>query len=59
MKPDSNQPVRLYGTAKTYKVETLEDISVANVKFRTIIYQTGTLTYNAAKVILKKVKSYI
>ena len=33
MKPDSNQPARLYGTAKTHKFETLEDITVANLKF--------------------------
>ena len=51
MKPDSNQPARLYGTAKTHKFETLEDITVANLKFRPIIDQTGTLTQNAAKVI--------
>ena len=51
MKPDSNQPSRLYGTAKTHKSETLEDITVANLKFRPIIDQTGTLTYNSAKVI--------
>ena len=51
MKPDSNQPTRLYGTAKTHKFETLEDITVANLKFRPIIDQTGTFTYNAAKVI--------
>ena len=30
MKPDSNQPECLYGTAKTLKFETLEDITVAN-----------------------------
>ena len=51
MKPDSNQPARLYGTSKTHKFETLEDINVANLKFWPIIDQTGTLTYNAAKVI--------
>ena len=33
MKPDRNQPARLYGTAKTHKCETLEDITVANLKF--------------------------
>ena len=33
MKPDSNQPVRLYGTAKTHKYETLEAITVANLNF--------------------------
>ena len=51
MKPDSNQPARLYGTAKTHKFEDLKDITVANLKFRPIIDQTGTFTYNAAKVI--------
>ena len=51
MKPGSNQPARLYGTAKTHKFETLEDITVANLKFRTIIDQTGMLTYNVSKVI--------
>ena len=51
MKPDINQPAHLYGTAKTYKFETLEDITVANLKFRPIIDQTGTFTCNVAKVI--------
>ena len=52
MKPDSNQPAHLYGTAKTHKFETLKDITVEKLKFRPIIDQTGMLTYNAAKVIL-------
>ena len=51
MKPDSNQLARLYGTAKTHKFGFLEDITVANLKFRPIIDQTGNFTYNAAKVI--------
>ena len=51
MQPESNQPARLYGTAKTHKFETLEDINVVNLKFQTIIYQTGMFTYNAAKVV--------
>ena len=41
---DSNQPALLYGTAKTHKFETLEDITVANLKFRPITDQTGTFT---------------
>ena len=49
MKPDRNQPARLYGTAKTHQFETLEDNTVAKLKFRPIIDQTGTLTCNAAK----------
>ena len=40
MQPDSNQPARLYGTAKTHKFETLEDITVANLKFQSIIDKT-------------------
>ena len=51
MQPDSNQPARLYGTAKTHKFETLKYIVVVNLKFRPIIDQTGMFTYNAAKVI--------
>ena len=50
MQPDSNQPATLYGTAKTHKFQSLEDITVVNLKFRPIIAQTGTSTYNAAKV---------
>ena len=33
MQPDSSQPTPLYLTAKTHKFETLEDITVANLKF--------------------------
>ena len=40
-------PFRLYGTAKTHKFESLEDITLANLKFEPIIDQTGTFTYNA------------
>ena len=43
MQPESNQPARLYGTAKTHKFETLEDIIVANLKFRPITDQTERL----------------
>ena len=46
-----NQPARLYGTNKTHKFETLEDITVASLKFQLINDQTRTFTYNAAKVI--------
>ena len=44
MKSDSNQPACLYGTAKTHMLENLEDITIANLKFRHIIDQTGTFT---------------
>ena len=32
MKPDSNQPERIYGTAKSHKIEDLENINVAILK---------------------------
>ena len=51
MQPDSNQPVPFYRTAKPHKFETVEDITVGNLKFWPIIDQTGTFTDNAAKVI--------
>ena len=51
MQPDSNQPASLYGKAKTNKLEILEDITVAKLKFSPITDQTETLTYNATKVI--------
>ena len=34
-----------------YKICTLEDITVADLKFQPIINQTGTFMYNVAKVI--------
>ena len=37
MKPYRNQPVRAYERATTGKFENLEDITVANLKFRPII----------------------
>ena len=57
MQHDSNQPVRLYGTAKMRKFETLEDITVVNLKFRPVIDQTGTFTYNVRKVISDYLRS--
>ena len=51
MRLTSNQPARLYATAKTHKFENLDDISIYKLKFRPIIDQTGTFTYDAAKVI--------
>ena len=56
MFPTSNQPVRLYGTTKTHKFESPDTISVEELKFRPIIAQTGTYTYNAAQVIAESLK---
>ena len=51
MMPKSNQPARLYGTAKTHKFNSPEDITIPELKFRPIIAQPGTYTYNTAQVI--------
>ena len=57
MLPKSNQPGQLYGTAKTHKFNSIEDITLENLKFRPIIAQSGTYTYNAAQVIDDYLKS--
>ena len=44
MKPVQSQPASLYGTAKTHKLEHLEDITVAKLNFRSISDQTGKLS---------------
>ena len=51
MYPHSNQPAKLYGTAKTHKFNNIQEINKENLKFRPIIDQTGTYSYNAAQVI--------
>ena len=56
MIPESNQPAKLYATAKTHKFDNLKDINSNNLKFRPIIDQTGTFTYNASKVIADYLK---
>lgn len=56
MVPTSNQPARIYGTAKTHKFQSHKDISLEQLKFRPIIAQTGTYTYNAAQVISQYLK---
>ena len=56
MMPKSNQPGQLYGTAKTHKFNSIEDITLENLKFRPIIAESGTYTYNAAQVIADYLK---
>ena len=56
MRPVSNQPGRIYATAKTHKFNSLDEINIDNLKFRPIISQIGTYTYNAAKVIAEYLK---
>ena len=56
MRPVPNQPGRIYATAKTHKFNSLDEINIENLKFRPIISQIGTYTYNAAKVIAEYLK---
>ena len=51
MLPKSNQLGQLYGTAKTHKFSSIDHITLENLKFRPIIIQSGTYTYNVAQVI--------
>ena len=46
----------MYGTATAHKLENMEDISVVNPKFRSIISQPGTYTCHAAQVIANYLK---
>ena len=56
MSPKFNQPGRLYATAKTRKFNDLDEVTVEKLKFRRMVDQTGTGTYNAAKVIREYLK---
>ena len=56
MLPKSNQPGQIYGTAKTHKFNSIEDITLENLKFHPIIAQSGTYTYNTAEVIADYLK---
>ena len=51
MRPNSNQPTRLFATAKTHKFSNFADININNLKIRPIVDQTGAHTHAAAKVI--------
>ena len=48
---ESNEPAKMYGTAKARKFDRTDNIKIIKQKFRPIIDQTGTYTYKAAKVI--------
>ena len=56
IRPVSNQPGKLYATAKTHKFNSLDKITVDNLEFRPILSQVGRYTYNAAKVIANYLK---
>ena len=51
MRSISNQPGKIYATAKTHKFDSLENITIQNLKFHPIVSQIGTYTYNATKVL--------
>ena len=44
MYPSSNQPAKLYGTAKTHKFDKIDDITVESLKFRPITVSYTHLT---------------
>ena len=56
MRPKSNQTARLYATAKTHKFNDLDEITVQKLKFRSIVDQKGTATYDTAKVVCEYLK---
>ena len=56
MYPHSNQPAKLYGTAKSHKFNNIQEINKEKLKFGPIIDQTGTYSYNAAQVISQYLK---
>ena len=49
VKPTSNQPAFLYGTAKTHKFQNSEQITKDNLKLRPIVSTCGTFYYETAK----------
>ena len=56
MYPESNEPAKMYGTAKTHKFGNTDNIELTKLKFRPIIDQTGTYTHKATKVISQYLK---
>ena len=56
MRPVPNQPAKLFATAKTHQFNNIENINAEEFKFRPIIDQTGTFTYNCSKVIAEYLK---
>ena len=50
MRPVSNQPARFFATAKTHRFDDHSLINLDDLKFRRIIDQSNTYSYNAAKI---------
>ena len=57
--PTSNQPARLYDAAKTHKFASPDIITGEELKFRPIIAQTATYTYNASQIIAEYLKPLV
>ena len=53
MRPRSNQPGQSFATAKTHKFKCISDVTLEQLKLRSIIGQTGTYIYKASKVVAK------
>ena len=53
IKPNSNQPAFLHGTAKTHKYSTPDDITADNIKLRPIVSATGTFYYETVKYLVE------
>ena len=53
MRPKSNQPGGFFATAKTHKFDSVNDITLDQLKLCPVIDQTGTYIYNASKVVSK------
>ena len=53
----SNQPAKLYGTAKTHTFKDIKEITKERIELQPIIDQTSTYTYGAAQVIYQYPKS--
>ena len=43
--PDSHQPARLYGTARTHKFKNYDDIKMDNLKVRPIMDQSESISW--------------
>ena len=56
MYPESNEPVKMYGMAKTHKFDSKDNIEITKLKFCPVINQTGTYTNKAATVISRYLK---
>ena len=50
------KPAQLYGTAKTYKFDDINEITVDSLKFWPIIAQNGNYMYKTAQVISEYLK---